>query len=319
MNNLGSSNALVTFGETMGLFTAAKVGRFGLDRAFTFGIGGAESNVAIGAARLGTPVTWFGRLGNDSIGRHIARLLEYERIETIAIQDPGFTGVMVKHEPFAGSVGIDYHRAGSAASRLCPDDIPADRIRVARILHITGIIPALSDSARDTAFAAVELAKESGVLVSIDINYRRRLWNADEASAVLRDLVAKSDIVFAGRDESDLVTGSTTDSASHAADELIRVGGTEVVIKDGARGCYAIIDHHRHEVPAISIGLVDPVGAGDAFVAAYLAEKLRGSGPAERLSVATQVGGLAVAVPGDCENLPFRSDLSWIDGDDVAR
>jgi len=319
MTDHAATPRLVTFGETMGLFAASKAGKFGVERAFGLGIGGAESNVAIGAARLGTSVTWFGRVGSDSTGQHIVDLLTAEGIETIAIGDPGFTGLMVKHERFAGSTVVDYHRAGSAGSRLAPGDIPRERLQQARVLHLTGITPALSDSARRTTFEAIEVAKDAGVLVSLDINYRRKLWQPDEAGPVLKELVGLSDIVFAGRDESDLVTGHRSAGAQEALRHLADLGGPEVIIKDGARGCSAVIDDVALHQDAVCVQVVDPVGAGDAFVAGYLSERVRDADPELRLRVAVQAGGLAVATPGDCENLPYRSDLERINGTDVTR
>jgi 2-dehydro-3-deoxygluconokinase len=319
VNDVASSRRLVTFGEAMGLFAAAKPGRFGVDRAFTFSVGGAESNVAIGAARLGASVTWFGRVGSDSVGDHIGQLLNAEGVETLAVRDSGFTGLMVKHERFADATEVDYYRAGSAASRLSPDDIPHERLRGAQILHVTGITPALSGTARSTVFQAVELARQAGVLVSLDVNYRRKLWSPDDAAPVLRHLVSRSDIVFAGLEESDLVTGQRSASAREAVEHLARLGGTETIIKDGAQGCAARIDEEAHELPAISVRVIDPVGAGDAFVAGYLSERLLGADPSTRLRTAIQAGGLAVATPGDCESLPFRSDLLRTTGNDVTR
>lgn len=309
----------MTFGESMGLFAASSAGRFGLDRGFTLGIGGAESNVAIGAARLGVPVTWFGRLGNDATGDLIERLLVAEGVETVVIRAPGFTGLMVKHERFASASHVDYHRSGSAGSRLSLADIPVEKVRAASILHTTGITAALSTNARATLFEAVELASEAETLVSVDVNYRRKLWSASEAAPVLRDLISHSDIVFAGRDEVDLVTGDLSADAVEAAKHLSRYCRGEIIVKDGARGCAALVDGVSYEMPAIPVTVVDPVGAGDAFVAGYLADLLLSADVPTRLSTGVRCGGLAVSVPGDCENLPFRADLVDLDGHDVYR
>lgn len=312
------SNRLVTFGETMGLFGARHVGRFGVERDFVLGIGGSEANVAIGAARLGATVTWFGRVGSDSIGELISRTIGSEGVEALAIQDPGFTGLMVKHQRFANAAHIDYHRTGSAGSRLRPDDIPVDRIREAAVLHVSGITPALSRSCRQTVFRAVELARASGVPVSLDVNYRAKLWARDVAGPVLKELATCSDIVFAGREESDLVTGAASAGAADAVRNLHGLGITEAVVKDGPRGCAAIVDDVFHELPACRVSVVDTVGAGDAFVAGYLAERLAGEDGATRLATANRAGALAVSVPGDCESLPYRRELRSAD-DDVVR
>lgn len=312
---------LVTFGETMGLVTAGQIGPLEFAGTFTLGIGGAESNVAIGVARLGSPVTWFGRIGSDATGDLIERRLSAERITTLAIRDTAFTGLMVKHRRSGTTWRVDYHRAGSAGSRLCPDDVPVEAVRAATILHLTGITPALSDSARDATRHAVTLARDAGTVVSMDVNYRGKLWDPRTAEPVLRDLVSRADIVFAGPAEARLVLGP---HAPESTPDLVRaladLGPAETVVKDGARGCVALVDGVQHALPALAVDVVDPVGAGDAFVAGYLAERLDGNGPARRLATAIAAGAFAVTVPGDCEGLPRRADLAAVAGtDDVAR
>jgi 2-dehydro-3-deoxygluconokinase len=313
MSGSGLVSGLVTFGETMGLVSAEGIGPIEYARNFSLGIGGAESNVAIGVARLGRRVTWFGRVGPDATGDLIERRLTSEQVTTLAIRDTAFTGLMVKHRRFGTSLHVDYHRAGSAGSRLGPADVPVDDVRAAAILHVTGITPALSDTARAAVFHAVEVARAAGVAVSVDVNYRSKLWSPADAAPVLRDLVARADIVFAGPDEADLV-------AEASLGALAALGPTEVVIKDGARGCTALVDGVRYAVPALRVQVVDPVGAGDAFVAGYLAERLDGSAAQQRLRTAIAAGAYAVTVPGDCEGLARRSELTALASEeDVAR
>ena len=311
------SGGLFTLGETMGLVAAEGIGSLEFARDFRFGIGGAESNVAIGVSRLGGPAAWLGRVGPDAAGDLIERRLRAEGVQTMVIRDRAFTGLMVKHRRTAGLVHVDYHRAGSAGSRLAPTDVPVDLLSSAGILHVTGITPALSDTARATVFHAVETARAAGVTVSVDINYRAKLWSRYDAAPVLRDLVSRADVVFAGPDEAALVLGVTDAPAAG----LAALGPTEVVIKDGPRGCTGLIDGERYAVRALAVTVVEPVGAGDAFVAGYLAERLAGLAPAGRLATAVAVGAFAVTVPGDCEGLPSRADLEALLSatDDVAR
>lgn len=301
---------LLTFGETMGLVVADSVGTLEFVRSFSFGMGGAESNVAIGAARLGAPVTWIGRIGPDATGELIRRRLQAEGVDTIAIRDPSFTGLMVRHCRAGGLRHVDYHRAGSAGSHLTPDDIPDESICRAAIVHITGITPALSDSARTTVFHAVAVAKAAGVLVSVDINYRAKLWDGDTARPVLRRLVSQADIVFGGIGEAQVVLDTTIADAERLARELAALGPHDVVIKEGAAGSTAVIADVALAEPALPVAVVDPVGAGDAFVAGYLVERLADAEPRARLRTAIAMGAYAVTVPGDCESLPTRSELS---------
>ncbi len=195
---------------------------------------------------------------------------------------------------------------GAAGSRLDAGDLPADLIRGASMLHVSGITPALSDGARKAIFAAVELAPR----VSFDVNYRSRLWKADEARPVLADLAARADILFAGEDEAELLTGSADPAA------LARLGPSEVVVKRGALGCVALCDGESLSRAARPVVAVDTVGAGDAFAAGYLADRLIGREPAEALRTAVTTGAFAVTQHGDWEGLPRRSELALLDEED---
>jgi 2-dehydro-3-deoxygluconokinase len=307
-------SGLFTFGETMGLVAADGIGPLPYARSFSYGIGGAESNVAVGVARLGGEATWLGRVGPDATGDLIVARLTAAGVRTLARRDEAFTGLMVRFRRSGAFTHVDYHRAGSAGSRLTPADIPAAELTGASVLHVTGITPALSESARATVFQAVETARSAGVPVSIDVNYRSKLWSRFDAAPVLRDLVALADIVFAGPAEAALFVDPADPLTA-----LSKLGPTEVVIKDGARGCEALIDGERHTVPALPVTVVDPVGAGDAFVAGYLAERMAGVAPAGRLATAIAVVAFSVTVPGDCDGLPDRADLAALTGDDLRR
>ena len=290
---------LFTFGETMGLVAADGIGPLAHARGFSLSIGGAESNVAIGVARLGGAATWLGRIGPDATGTLITTRLTAAGVRTLAIADTSFTGLMVRHRRSGEFAHVDYHRAGSAGSRLGPADIPADEIRAAAVLHVTGITPALSDSARAAVFQAVETARAAGVPVSIDVNYRAKLWSRFDAAPVLRDLVAKADIVFAGPAEAALFVDRNDPLTGLAA-----LGPAEVIVKDGGRGCEALIDGKQYSLPALPVTVIDPVGAGDAFVAGYLADRLLGADPTTRLTTAIAAGAFAVNRAGRLRGRP---------------
>lgn len=306
--------SLITFGESMGIFVADGIGTLEQARAFTLGIAGAESNVAIGVARLGGNATWLGRLGPDATGSLIATRLRSSGVRVIAVPDDAFTGLMIRYRRSGQFIHADYHRAGSAGSRLTPADVPESEVRSAAVLHVTGITPALSDTCRAAVFSAVETARAAGVTVSVDVNYRSKLWSRFDAAPVLRDLVSRADVVFAGPDEAAIFVDS-----ADPVEGLARLGPSEVIVKDGARGCAALIDGERDAVPALPVTAVDPVGAGDAFVAGYLADRLAGAAAKDRLRTAIEAGAFAVTVPGDCEGLPTRADLAALSGGDINR
>ncbi|MBG0560279.1 sugar kinase [Actinoplanes aureus] len=309
-----SGPGILTLGEAMGIFVADGIGTLESARGFTLGVAGAESNVAVGVARLGGAATWLGRIGPDAMGALIASRLRSFGVRTIAIPDDAFTGLMIRFQRSGQFIHADYHRSGSAGSRLTVADVPVAEIEAAGIVHVTGITTALSDTARAAVFHAVETARSAGVPVSVDVNYRSKLWSRFDAAPVLRDLVSRADVVFAGPDEAAIFVDSPD-----PVEGLAKLGPSEVVVKDGARGCVALIDGVRHEVPALPVTAVDPVGAGDAFVAGYLADRQTGAAALERLRTAIAAGAFAVTVPGDCEGLPTRADLAALSGGDINR
>lgn len=300
---------LLTFGETMAVVIADQPGHLASARSFGLGIGGAESNVAMAVARLGLPAAWVGRVGNDAVGELVERRVAAAGVRVTAIGDPSFTGIMVRHRPVGASIHVDYHRSGSAGSRLCPDDVHEDLIKASGVLHVTGITPALSKSAGATVRHAVDVAAAARVPVSLDVNYRAKLWSAAAARPVLRDLARRADVMFAGVDEAQLVLDAPGADASTLLCGLADLGPSEVVLKDGARGCTALVDGVELVEVAVPVTVVDPVGAGDAFVAGYLAERLAGADPEDRLRLAVASGAYAVGVPGDCDSVPSRQQL----------
>ncbi|GIF35785.1 sugar kinase [Actinoplanes xinjiangensis] len=305
---------LLTLGESMGIFVADGIGPLDRARGFTLGVAGAESNVAVGVARLGGDATWLGRLGRDATGALIAARLRASGVRVLAVSDDAHTGLMIRYQRSSEFIQADYHRAGSAGSRLAPADVPRAEIAAAGIVHVTGITPALSDTCRAAVFHAVEEARAAGVPVSVDVNYRSKLWSPADAAPVLRDLVRRADVVFASPEEAALFV-----DADDPVDGLAKLGPAEVIVKDGARGCVALIEGERREVPALTVTAVDTVGAGDAFVAGYLAERLAGAGADRRLRTAIAAGAFAVTVPGDCEGLPNRAELVALGGGDIVR
>ena len=318
MSAVTSSDLLdvVTVGESMGLITADRVGSLGQVRDMRLGFGGAESNVAIGVARLGGTAAWIGRVGADSLGHMIARELRAEMVETVAIVDPeAATAVMLKERPRPGVSRVTYYRRCQAGSRLCPADIPPGMVERGRILHVTGITAALGEQPHAALHSAVDRAEKAGCIVSFDVNHRASLW-PDRESAVnaYRALARRADIVFAGQDEAELVTGET--DLRRQVDGLLALGVGQVVIKRGAQGALAASGDTFHTRDAHRITVVDTVGAGDAFVAGWLAELAREAPPQSCLDVASACGALACTSAGDWEAAPTRSDLARLSGSD---
>jgi len=312
---------LVTLGETLGLLVADDVGPLSLTRGMRLSMGGAESNVAIGASRLGVSATWIGRLGNDPIGDLIERQLLAERVRCLVQRDPSPTAIMLRERRTGTSARVSYYRHGSAGSHLRPADIPDGVVEKAGVLHLSGITPALGAEPAAAVREAVRRARQAGVLVSVDLNFRSRLWDAGTAAPVFRELAAGADILFAGDDEARIALEKDSSVGPEAlADALAALGPSEVVVKLGRHGATARIDGELIEVPAVPVHAVDTVGAGDAFVAGYLASRLLGRGVRDRLSTAAVTGAFAVTVPGDWEAFPRPHELSLLTAEeDVQR
>jgi 2-dehydro-3-deoxygluconokinase len=305
------SGGLVTTGETMGLVVQATPGASRNGEPMCFGIGGSESNVAIGVRRLGVPATWIGRVGDDPAGALILRELRAEQVETIAPVDPAPTGLMIRWRPTALHGRVEYHRRGSAGAHLRAADIPDDVVAGAAAFHATGITLALGADPAAAVTHGMAVARAAGVPVSFDLNFRRALWTEADARPALTAAVRQADLVFAGAEEAAIVTGSTEPLGAALALEAL--GPRQVLIKLGAAGCLARIDGTTHELPARPVTVLDTVGAGDAFVAGYLADLITGAPPAQRLGTAVAAGAWAVTAAGDWEGMADRRALALLD------
>ncbi|GIJ45364.1 sugar kinase [Virgisporangium aliadipatigenens] len=299
---------VVTMGETMAVFSNADVGPLRHATHLRLGAAGAESTVAIGVSRLGLSAAYIGRVGADELGRAVLARLRGEGLDVSAVRvDPDApTGLMVKERRTTRVSRVVYYRSGSAGSRLSVEDVPAS-LAAAKVLHVSGVTPALSESALAATRHAVRTAKDAGVTVSLDYNYRAALWTPERARDVLRELTADADIVFAGEDEARLVTGGATPR------DLAAYGPAQAVVKLGAAGAVALVDGAAYRAAAVPVPVADPVGAGDAFVAGYLAALLQGQDPGERLRAGCRLGAFAVSVPGDWEGLPLAHEVGLLD------
>jgi 2-dehydro-3-deoxygluconokinase len=333
---------VLTFGETMGSLRSTGLIRDG--GRMDLSLAGAETNVAIGLARLGHSVRWVGRVGDDELGQLARRTLRAENVlaDFVAEDHSRPTGLMLLEPRIADVSRVNYYRAGSAGSALSVQDLEPAFEAVPRLVHLTGITPALSTTAAEATLWAASRARSLGAVVSFDVNYRGKLWSREDARKVLGELAGLADIVIASEDELDLVSRSAPTGASqaaallgagHAADalpgadqpadalanaeaeavaSLAERGVAEVVIKRGARGATAWCDGRAYNVPAHPVRVLDTVGAGDAFTAGYLSALLDGGDVEAKLERAAVLGAFAVSRPGDWAGLPFREDLQLL-------
>ncbi|MGW0710911.1 sugar kinase [Streptomyces sp. NPDC002643] len=306
---------VLTFGETM--LSLQVEGSLANGAPARTAVAGAESNVAMGLARLGHRVAWAGRLGADEPARLILRTLRGEGVDvrhsTTDADAP--TGALLRECLVADVARVHYWRAGSAASRQQPEHLAPALAEGARILHVTGITCALGTGPLATATTAVAYARAHGWTVVLDVNHRSRLWTREEAARCLGRFRGEVDVLIASDDELSLVAGDdgTGDEAARVS-RLLASGAREVVVKRGGDGAdlYTAEGEHVHQ-PAHPVPVLDTVGAGDAFCAGYVSGLLDGLAPADRLRRAAITGAFAVATRGDWEGLPHRDELVLLD------
>ena len=304
--------ALLTVGEVLGVASTAPGTSLRSATNLRMSTAGAEGTVAIGARRLGLATAWVGTVGTDEVGTRVLRDLRAERVDTSyarRVNDVP-TGFMVRDHRTPDFTTVTYYRRGLAGSRLTAADVrnAFQGLGEVAMLHVTGITAMLSASCREAVHEAVRLAVRRGATVSLDVNYRSTMSSRDEASAALTPLLPHVKLLFAGEDELDLVT-KETDPEAAAADLLTR-GPSEVVLKLGASGALAVSsDDEPCHVPAHRVTAVDVIGAGDSFVAGYLAARHAGLDIPTRLAWATTCGACTVGTSGDWEGLPDADEI----------
>lgn len=302
---------MLCLGETMALFVPGEPGPVDQVRTWIRTFGGAESNVACNLAMLGLRAGWVSAVGADAFGSALVAAVESAGVDVsgVVVDPVRPTGLYIK-ESNAGGSPVRYYRQGSAASGMGPSLL--DRLDLdVRVLHLTGITAALSDSCLSlmrALFAAPRLTHK----LSFDLNWRPTLWTSRDPG-VLRDLADSADIVLAGDDETQEVWG-TGDPA-----EIRRVlpGPTTLVIKHGARGATLIENGEHLFQPALRVDVVEPVGAGDAFAAGFLAATLAGESPVRRLRSGHLQAAVALRTHDDVGTpLPPELVNSLLDADE---
>jgi len=315
---------VVTLGECLVTLVAGRPGPLADATSFDRFVAGAEANVAVGLVRLGHPVTYIGRVGSDGFGEAIRRQLRGEGVETafLTTEPAAPNGLMIREHPGLIPAQVLYYRRESAGSRVSADDVDAavrgGAFADARWVHVTGITPALSAGARAAVERAIAVGREVSATISLDVNLRRRLWSDEVAAPVLRDFASRVDVLFGSADELAVLAGRPIDGDDDPAD-LARVtldlGPAVAVAKLGAAGALAVERDGTESLRGEAIPLayvVDPVGAGDAFCAGFIASRLEGDTVAEALEVANACGAVVASALGDQGGLPDRSTLEAV-------
>ena len=294
---------LLTAGEPLICLTSR--GRLEASRTLAKSMGGAEANVAVGLARLGLLTAYVSRVGADPFGDEIVRTLRGEGVDVSCItrshQRP--TGVMVKELRSPEDVRVHYYRQGSAVTELDGvGDVPR-----ARHVHMTGITLALGAGPAAAVHDLLSAAHAMGATASFDPNIRLKLWSLEEAVGAIRPLLASVDDLLLSEAEALAITGAR--DLDGALDDLAHGGPSRVVVRRGGAGALGVAGEERVEVAAAPAGpLVDCVGAGDAFTAGYLFERLRDGSFEAAMQTGAWAAGHVVAHAGDFEGLPDRAD-----------
>jgi 2-dehydro-3-deoxygluconokinase len=303
---------VVTFGEAMMLLVADLPGPLENAQSFYKRSAGAETNVAIGLARLGLKVGWASRLGTDSMGRYLLSAMASEGIDCshVVCDATQSTGFQFKGQVNDGSdPPVEYHRKGSAASHMGVADIDEAWLLSARHLHATGVFPAISASTLPAAQKAMDLMRAAGRSVSFDPNLRPSLWATPEAMrAAINELATRADWVLPGLEEGRFLTGQTT------PEEIARWyrerGAQLVVVKLGSEGAYFDGVAGSGHMPGFPVAkVVDTVGAGDGFAVGVISALLEGLSVPQAVQRGAWIGARAVQVLGDSEGLPTRAEL----------
>jgi 2-dehydro-3-deoxygluconokinase len=295
-----SHRDILALGEPMVEFNQTGEGG---GRLYLQGFGGDTSNAAIAAARQGATVGYLSAVGDDVYGRMLRELWRSEGVDDGGVRTDAdaFTAVyFVTHD--AQGHHFSFFRKGSAASRMRPADLPRERIAQAKVLHLSGISAAISESARETCFAAIAAARAAGVRVSFDTNLRLKLWPLEQARAVMRELVALSDICLPSLEDVQAISGLQEPEA--LLDFCLELGPRIVALKLGAQGALVTDGKQRWRLPPHPCRPVDATGAGDTFAGAFLARLVAGDGVQDAARYASVAAALSTEGYGAVEPIP---------------
>lgn len=304
---------VLLLGEPMGLFSATEYGSLKETVSFNKSVAGAEINVGIGLSRLGHQVEYITKLGKDPIGEFIYDALRKESLGTnyVAFDGAHTTGLMLKNKVKNDDPDTAYYRKSSAFSTLSVKDVEKIEFDSVKVLHVTGIPPALSYSVREAVEYLMQKAKNVGTFITFDPNLRPSLWNSTgEMFEVLNGLAKYADVVLPGISEGEILVGST--DVETIAQFYIENGARVVITKSGSEGAY--VSEKGKETINVSgfkvAEVIDTVGAGDGFAVGILHAYLEGLSWEEAAMYANAIGSLQVQHAGDNEGLPTGEELT---------
>jgi 2-dehydro-3-deoxygluconokinase len=296
---------IVALGEAMVEFNQTTPG----DPNYRQGYGGDTSNAVIAASRQGAATAYLSRLGDDQFGRMLMALWKQEGVDAscVELDADAPTGLYFVHHGARGHA-FSYLRAGSAASRMRPRTMDLSVLSSTRWLHVSAISQAISASACDTVFAAIDLARKAGAQVSFDPNLRLSLWPMARARAVITATIALTDLFLPSLDEAVALAG--TDDVPTIFAWCRQQGARAVVLKCGRSGAwYAAEGDAPQLAPANPVQAVDATGAGDCFDGSLLARLAAGDTLADAVRYANASAGLSTLGHGAVAPIPFAAQV----------
>mgnify|MGYP001221484446 FL=1 len=303
-------NDVITIGDAMITFDPCVTGPLRFSETFKRKVGGAEFNVAIGCSRLGLKAGWIGRLGKDEFGRYIYNFARGEGIDVSEVKMvKGYpTSLNFKEIRSDGTGETFYYRDHSPTKTLLPESLNEKYFQHAKILHITGVFPAISEQNIRVIDRAIMLAKKNDVKISMDPNIRLKLWSKENARKTLLKWLPSVDYLLSGLDEVELLFG--TSDMEKLTKYMQKYNISNFFITLGAAGSIALAKGKKYEVPAVKVKHVaDTVGAGDGFDAGVIYGLLQAWNPERILEFANTIGAMVVGVYGDNEGLPYLDEV----------
>lgn len=321
---------VVGFGETMLRLGPPDGGRLEDSRILDSHVAGAESNVLACASRLGLRCGWVSALPDNPLGKRVAGELRRHGVDTRRVVWAGSAarlGVFYAEEaPQPVGTRVYYDRAGSAISLLEPEAVDLSVCDATRVLHLSGITPALGPGARGAFSRLLERATKAGVDVSFDVNYRAKLWGAQEAARGIEEACRSASLIFCSQGDAAVLWGFVggPESVLRRMEERFGSGKT-MVLTLGGEGAAELREGRYDEAPPVPTEGRERFGSGDAFAAGYLYALLEGSGyvrareefGVNRLRFGNAVSALKRCIPGDIATVTLDEVMSVLRGKEV--